>query len=210
MAIVRAQVRFQGDTNTPEDVYVNTFHFNTETDGLDQTVSDAIGADLAEFYFNSAPVAGNSIKTFLSPAIASAELRTYNLADAEPRVPFITSLTYGTASSQPPLPAEIAVCLSLQAAPPVTPSRRGRIYIGPLNTNASASAQTSDARVDPGFRATLAEVAFRLLDTGTYEWVIHSPTTGTNPLVAGGFIDDAYDIQRRRGHEATARTLWGL
>lgn len=209
MAIVRAQVRFQGDTNTPEDVYVNTFHFNTGSAGHTQAVCDAIADDLEEFYTASTPLGGTPVKGFMGPSIASFELRTYDLADPEPRVPFIGVMTWGVAGSDNPFPTEVAVVLSLQAAPPITPSRRGRLYIGPLNVNASAGATGSDARVETAFRNTLAQNAYRLMTEATYEWVIHSPTTNTNPLVAGGFIDNAFDIVRGRGHEATARTLWG-
>jgi hypothetical protein len=40
------------------------------------------------------------------------------------------------------------------------------------------------------------------------DWVVYSPTSAETYEVAGGFIDTAFDIQRRRGSAAASRTNW--
>ena len=209
MSLIRSQVRFQGDTNTPEDVYVNTWYFDSGTDGFTQTVVDEIAADLQTFYFTAAPLTSLAVKAFLGPSIASAELRCYDMSDAEPRVPLYGTLTYGSATINGPIPAECSCVLSYNAGPPVTGRRRGRIYLGPLSTEALQSGQTSDARVSANMYETVAQSAYRLIDTGDHPWVVYSPTGNSYAPVVGGHVDNAFDIQRRRGHEATYRELWG-
>ena len=209
MTTVRCQARLQGDTGVPEDVFVNTWHVATGSASLDETMAVDLSAAFSEFYLTSIPALSQALKVYLSPAIAGLEFRFYDLADAEPRVPIIKTPTFGTPSDKNPLPTEVAVCLSLTGDPPVTPRKRGRVYIGPLNTDAAASGQTSDARVDTGLRNLLAQLANRLVESlAPNTLVILSRASGLQIPVTGGWIDNAFDIQRRRGMDANARTTW--
>jgi len=209
MTTVRVQCRFQGDTGIPEDVFINTWHVATGEASLDETMATDLSAAFSEFYLTGIPALSLAVKAFLSPAIASAEWRFYDLADPEPRVPISRTPLYGTPSTNVPMINEAAVCLSMHGDAPVTPRKRGRVYIGPLNTNALASGQTSDARVDGGFRDVLCAAASRLVESLLpLTLIVWSPTSGLQIPVVGGWVDDAFDIQRRRGMDATTRTTW--
>jgi len=209
MTTVRVQCRLQGDSGVPEDVFVNTWHVATGEAPLDEVMAVDLSAAFTQFYTESIPALSQSLKTYLSPAIASAEWRFYDLGDPEPRVPIVKTPLWGTVSDKNPMPAEIAVCLSMHGDAPVTPRKRGRVYIGPLNTDAAASGQTSDARVEAGLQTLLGMLANRLVESlEPNTLVILSRASGLQIPVVGGWVDNAFDIQRRRGYDATARTTW--
>lgn len=52
--------------------------------------------------------------------------------------------------------------------------------------------------------------------SGAWTWCIYSPTTETQTAslassfipIVGGWVDNAWDTQRRRGLEPTTRTTW--
>jgi hypothetical protein len=201
MSLVRAQVRLQGKTGTPEDVITNTFHFSSGAGDAIPLVYDTIHIALGVFY--------GVVDQYLSDMVfAAAEVRYYDMTDAEPRVPYIKPLTL-TLPVNPPLPAEVAICLSYNAGAPITPRRRGRIFLGPLGTNVLAAGAGTDARVSTTVQTNIANAAANLAALGTlYPWVIYSPTSGAFDEVTQGYVDNAFDIQRRRGFKTTARTAW--
>lgn len=41
-----------------------------------------------------------------------------------------------------------------------------------------------------------------------WQWRIWSPTNNNSVLIDNGWVDNAWDTQRRRGVEATARTIF--
>jgi len=113
---------------------------------------------------------------------------------------------------------ETCVVLSLRATPPVTARRRGRLYIGPI---ALASGTTVDSsttvplRVATALRTDLGIAALFVRDgilglTGGSFWTIKGlQNAQVGVEIVGGWIDDAFDTQRRRGPKTTARTQWG-
>jgi hypothetical protein len=212
-------VIMQGATNLPEDRFVNTFHFTDTTAGLSNADrANLIDAQLQKFYEN-APVGGtHSIGQYISEfVLRAAEIRYYELADPEPRVPEIRPLTLPAAFAALGLPEELAVVLSLNGAPPVTGRRRGRLFLGPLINSADVltdTTSTTPTRVSTPIRTDLKLAATELkanIDgiAGDFQWVIRSVTPSPNYVpIVGGFVDNAFDVQRRRGPVTTARTLW--
>lgn len=91
--------------------------------------------------------------------------------------------------------------------------RRGRIYLGPLNTSCCGIGVGGAGRQRPSatFMADVAGAAVALnadLATLGAPWSVFSRRDWSSVGVVGGFVDDAFDTQRRRGAKATARNNW--
>jgi hypothetical protein len=132
------------------------------------------------------------------------------------------------------LPSELAACLSYRnnssgAVPPAR--RRGRIYFGPLKADESqVEAGTGRAFIGAGARNILLNAGRKLrTQSGVIgaPWVVYSrPFAGRGEIVRPGrttlpalpardgaryiveelWIDDAFDVQRRRGEKFVTRT----
>lgn len=220
MATCRVQTVLQGASNLPEDRFINTFHFHIPGapgiipfDDYSDTCLDAV----SQFWLNVAPndALGSRISPFVKRA---ATLSAYNLELPEgEREPKTIGITLGAAAADSGMPEEVAICLTMHGAPPVTPRRRGRLFIGPI-VNGSQNVDNGDnllpSRVQlsgaNNIGGLLAATAVRLSTFVGAGWSIRSVTPAENfvPIV-GGWIDNAFDIQRRRGPDPTARTLWG-
>jgi hypothetical protein len=117
------------------------------------------------------------------------------------------------------LPDEVACCLSYRHFPydaGINPqSQRGRIYFGPLNPDAFEGSGGGDEWNTPprpatAFKNILAAAASDLEDANDADntWIVYSRVLDQGFAVTDGWIDNAFDTQRRRGVAATARTLW--
>lgn len=210
MAHFKTMVIFQGASGLPEDRFVNNFHADQVLD--DHAISATnISNALFTFYNTPPPPRTESVGQFLSPYVNRAyETRTYRMADPLPRVPEIRLSTLpAVPAGTEGLPEEVAIVASFHGDPPVTPRRRGRVFIGPLNSFALDGGTTSaPASVDTLRRAILTEACERLANETDFAWVVYSPTGATLTPVTGGFVDSAYDTMRKRGPEATTRTVW--
>lgn len=206
MAQIRCMFVGHGPSNLPEDRVVNVFHFqNANT----YSAHSALVANAVSVFY-STPYGGDPVSAYISPWVQrSAELRLYDMSTAKPRVPTIVPLTLGTVLANAGLPEEVALCLSFHGATPpaVTARRRGRVYIGPLVTSAYSSATNSTpSRPSTNFLNTLTLAATGLLDATDVDWAILGKDGYVQ--VSGGYVDNAFDTQRRRGPETTARTEW--
>jgi hypothetical protein len=125
----------------------------------------------------------------------------------------IETFTLGAAVDGTCLPEELAVVLSFHSTLTDIPEEvgstrpaarhRGRIYFGPLNT---ASNQASDCSVEPQTNAALRGAALSFLALGSAPWSVWSRANAAMYTVSGGYVDNAFDVQRRRGHAPSART----
>jgi hypothetical protein len=213
MTLARAQVVFPMFTNIPRDVITNTFHFLHLVADL-PTMADAITPELSDMY-DALYGATFGIAAYTSPTLAT--VRWYDMAEPEPRVPYILPLgltaTVETASI---IPTEVAAVLSFQAEPEsgVPQSRRrNRIYLGGLTGN-HVSTATGDnfPSISTTFRGAAATALplnlITQLESSGNVWVVRSPTYNITAPVVSGWIDNAPDTQRRRSIDSTARTLW--
>lgn len=218
----RAMVSIPLDSGIPEDAIVNVWHFDDDDDPLvnEDDTGAAIKAELGTFY--------NSISASLFPTTIgpTATLKCYDMADPEPRVPTYTS-TFGISpSGGPPMVNEVALCLSFAAAAESgvpAQRRRGRIYLGPV-AQAAGVVVGSQLRPTDAVRATVAAAAAGLQNgrphtaspTLRLRWSIFSPTTVAHGGTLGqafndvlsGWVDDAFDTQRRRGAAPTTRATF--
>ncbi len=213
MTLIRAQVVLQRDSLLPRDNIINTFHFDTGAIGAPAGADyDAITTALANFY-NGNTGAGGTLGVYLSSLLNSGQvhrIQQYDMSQPIPR-PLARDTTFSiTTSNAAPAPTEVALCLSYRA--PIVAgldprNRRGRIYLGPLGTNAISTTVGVGEDVAPAAAliGNLADAGKRLMDAGGPEWVIYSPTNNTSEVITHCWVDNAFDTQRRRGGRPSSR-----
>lgn len=120
-------------------------------------------------------------------------------------------------------PSELAVVLSFhsqysglteEAGGTRPKSRhRGRLYIGPLCKESwDVEATTNRVKVIDGLKTTIGAAAAAMINAGTAgepKWAQWSRKNAELQPVVGGWVDDAFDIQRRRGEKSKTRTTIG-
>lgn len=207
MAIIRAQVTFRHNSGLPEDEMVNVWHFDVPTGDFSEDIADALEA----FYDAVPDPSANSVGQFMSDLLdGQATITMYNLNDTPPRVP-IHEHPFTITTGSGALPSEVALCASFHA-PAVSglsqAHRRGRVYIGPLAPSAN---NTAEGRPLAAFRLCLARSLRDLIaaSLAQLDWslAVYSPTLDTASKVEAGWVDNAFDTQRRRGENPTSREL---
>lgn len=207
MSAVRAQVTLKTVDLDEGNWVTNVFAFEN---GSLANFEDEITPHIKTFY--------DALRPYMSGAITQLDhqIKWYDLPlVSPPNYPFAeTSFGLATAPAGTQLPAEVATCLSFQGAR-VTGlpqrRRRGRIYLGPLNTTALGSS-TQVGRPIPGMitAMTAAAAAFRssVEAEGACYWGVWSTVDQALVEVTDGWMDNAFDTQRRRGLKETDRTVW--
>ena len=201
MALYRALVTIPAVSQNPDDAVTNQWHFDCDT----EADIDGPQMGLENFY--------EGISSHMSALLADTGITTewYRLSDPTPRRPVridtwtVNDWGIGT------MPTEVALVLSFQAEPvsglPQS-RRRNRVYLGPISSNEF----TGSGLVGAGFIADVQAQATGLLDFSNaqapWTWAIFSPTDGTGADVNNGWVDNAWDTQRRRGKAATMRGVW--
>lgn len=208
MALHKFTATFQTFTELPEDSIVNTWWF--EGGGGDpENVYDM----LYDFY-NVVPTGGTlGIGGYMSDDHFTGQvtIKGYNMATPEPRAPmFEQQFEMPVLSTAESLPGEVALVLSYHAQPVSgTPMARlrGRVYLGPFAENTNTQGRPISA-----LRLDIARSARDMLQASnastSWEWRQNSPTRVASSIVVGGWVDDSWDSQRRRGWQSTTRTTW--
>jgi len=140
-------------------------------------------------------------------------IKYYELPGLTPNYPFEED-TFNLAA--PPagsgLPSEVSLVLSFQGIRQAgfpQARRRGRIYIGPLDTSGMddqrplATFVTNLANAGATFKSNIQAIT-----GGQHNWAIWSSVDQECVDVANGWVDNAWDTQRRRGLRATSRTTF--
>lgn len=208
--IIRAEVAHRKESGISADVVKNVWHFDSDT--LDIARLNEIAGTLNAFYAVIPPGAGEavSVSGLLSPELADGlgTLTMYDVADPVPRTPIYGpttfSMLYGTQIGTFPLPDEIACCLTYQADGESGVHRRsvtGRIFIGPLAGTWLERAATGESRPKADYRFHVTRAADKLLDDQGpgWFWAVYSRKHNRTFQVRRAWMDDAWDIQRRRG-----------
>lgn len=213
--IIEVVSRWQYLTNIPEDVAINTFHFElSDTENLTHHASAANRID--NFFTSSTAPMVNALTTYLASYINTAtgnDIRTYNIDDPKPRAPRYTrSMTKASPLNTANLPFEVAICGSFKANPisGIPAGRlRNRVYIGPLNLGAVTTTANLPSRPASVLQGDITRSFTRLKagDTADVVWCGYSRTAniGWEPEV--GWVDNEWDTQRRRGQESTSRVV---
>jgi len=208
----QVQVTIPYFNGLPRDCATNVLHFLHDAGPPDGAAQTALITALRNFYFH---VYGgsNSIAAYADPV--GCRMKLYDLSHAIPRTPILdaTASFAAVIDSSTLLPPELAVVLSISGAgvPGVSmQSQRGRVYLGCQPDSASNPGSiTSFPTVSSVARSNIIDAAQTLFDelaTINWQWVIHSRVHGTDYPVVKGYVDDAFDIQRRRGQDPVIRT----
>lgn len=209
MSIVRMQVSIpQLPQGVGADAFVNTWYFRTLAGNTAAASAAEANGWLTTFY---QAIDANFVSSMSgTPAVTKA----YNLDDSMPRTPVYENSIALTMTGAIPLPPEVACCLSFRATyTSGVPKgrRRGRVYLGPFNT----TNVDSNGRPASALRSAISTAAGALLTSSqastTTVWQVHSQFVGESSTqnVVGGWVDDDWDIQRRRGLELTTRSTFG-
>lgn len=244
MPLVRAQVVLAHKSGLPKDQVVNTFHFFP--DGLTTPDLEGIAADLVNFYDVVQTGETTALRASLSSSISigphTIRLYEIDMATGEnqpysgaPPI-YTTTFSFGAAPAVQGYPAEVALVLTQKNLTGATPGggnfntpqaqRRGRIYFGPIASNAG-TVVSNVLRPDPGIIQKL-NASGKALMGSLHNWVVYSrPFAGRSEVVRPGrttlpalparngqayliqqvSVDNAFDTQRRRGEAASARTI---
>lgn len=218
--VMRALAIFQGKSNLPEDRYITTWHFARNPAVTIDEDSALVASWLEAFYNAIAPGATKAISAWMSDnAVAvgatAHEVRVYDLNDPEPREPHTYDLGKVTAGTTASLINEAAACLSFYGTRNI-PRQRGRVYIGPLTSAAGTPSATEfDVRLAATFQADLAAAAAELINDSASRWVVLSRglyVDGQQPAamfpVTAGWVDNAFDIVRKRGVKPSSRVTF--
>jgi len=210
--MLKVMAVFERASALPEDRVINTFTFQ---DGIPAAppgnAADAIRAALDDFYFlNTA--GGSSIRSFLASTLKSLSYRIYNSLDPEPREAIVRpSVSFLAPAVGASFPAEVSVVASFFAGRNL-PRLRGRIYLGPIAASAQGSLASTDvdSRPSASLLTTVAQAMARLRNAPGLDatrWSVGSTVDGIERPVTSGWVDNAWDTQRRRGGKASSRTL---
>lgn len=214
MPHIFVQCRFPHKNLVPADAVINTFHFVGIDDPGDMVT--AILARLTQFWNAGAPT--NPLKNYYSGEInfPGGRAKFYDWDDPEPRAP-IADESLSISASEPispsNLPGEVALCTSYRGpliSGGIPARRRGRLYIGPLNAATLDTGSANPARPIAAFRTVLAETTERLAAASTLgaRWVVWSRVGNSATPIEFGWVDNAFDTQRRRGVAASTRANW--
>lgn len=203
------------NSNIPRDVAINTFVVDGETEENSPAIVEAIDA----YYNTAADGATHQLNWYLSAVINETlchmEVSTINLATGELTpvndIPMPIAASPNTSS----FPLEVALCSSFQSGADFgTPSvrrRRGRHYLGPFHVGvAGASVDAVPRPIDILVEdMTLAAVELQsALETNGTPWCVWSRAEADVFPIDRGWVDYAWDTQRRREVDTISRATW--
>nr|CRY95207.1 hypothetical protein [uncultured prokaryote] len=206
---VQAQIVLKTTDGLSENFVSNTLYF--------------IGISPEEATLGLAPILKDfydDIRPWLGPSLAQSNhvIKMYDPDLPKPNYPFAeTTFNLAVAPAGGGLPTEVALVLSFQGARisgASQASRRGRIYLGPLNQSSldPSGLRPSGAVVLGAIAAyeTMADAVAILPALGTGFPAVRSQKLGTDVAVSNGWIDNAFDTQRRRGVAPSGRNTFDI
>src|SRR5512135_553968 len=186
-----------------KDASVNTFHVRTTPPTI--LAGSTVAGHWQTFM--------RAISGLFPSTVATSghTLRAYDLADPEPRAPILdTTWSFSGPPSGASSPPELCIVTSFQGEREsglLQRRRRGRMYLGPLD-----AAVVDVGRISPTDQGTIATATKALVDNiasiTDHAFCVYSRVDGTFVAVDNGWVDNAVDVQRRRGLASTARTTW--
>lgn len=219
MPVLQIQTRLPYKTGLPRDLTVNAFNFVTADGSGGLPLLTALG-NLVKSFYNDAPGADHPIAYYLSGVINRAACKNVfynvNLVSGEIGDP-VGSTTWtlaGEAAGATPMPLEVAICASYKASDGSIPlaRRRGRVYLGPLNTTVLNVTGDYPAPSTP-FTNQVAWASKQLATASAAlgaPWAVWSRAQAGAYGIDAGWVDNEFDTQRRRGVEATSRKTWAI
>lgn len=205
------RVVLESATNITRDNVSNTFCFFTTTVGTPD-LSNPFDM-LEDLYTVAAPGSTAALGSHINNSMKrSARIVAYNMEEPSPRAPFGERLI-----TLPPIiggyqecPAEVALAVSFQGTRESGVNqdrRRGRVFLGPLAVP-SGSLRTPPAQFLTNVRAQFQKLKDESDASLNWQWRVWSPSNDNSVLIDNGWVDNAWDTQRRRGPRPTARTTF--
>ncbi len=211
MAVYRFQQIFDMDTAIPADAITNTTHWR-HTTGQPQDFDNI--RDMLRDFWTVQPTGGSArMDSYLAQEIQpTVRVKAWHLDDPLPRVPvYESTFTVTPSTGSDALPHEVALCLSFQAERESGTSqarRRNRIFLGPFSESASAgNGAPATALVSNCIRAARSMLA-AADNSASWNWCGWSQTDQDYFDLTNGWVDNAWDTQRRRGLSPTTRSVW--
>jgi len=218
MADFYCRMQLQYDTLLPRDVSESSFAFTSAS--VDAGLADDMKTAVESFWNQDGTTFAGSIGSFLSPVIIRgtnvAKFTIYGINTAtgllgEPLLEQPFDLVDSPIQNVS-LPAEVALCTSFNASGSgPARRRRGRMFIGPFNTGALGTATSSETPPAGELMGVLRDATERL-NSAMVVWggqlCVWSRADAELKPVTDGWVDNAWDIQRRRGVDPSARTTW--
>lgn len=207
-----AQWTWPGISGRPDDVYTNSWHFKAS--GFPVTDYDNVRDMLLDFYTGQYDAQAAPVYSHFTSAYSTGfwSLNLYDLTQSIPRVPVYTDSGYVQLPDGEGLPAQDSVVLSFQAqryAGLPQNRRRNRVYIGPFNLSA-----TEDGLVTGQVCENMLFAAKGLINAShastNWGWAVYSPFLDEWYPPTDGWVDNGWDIQRRRKKIATQRGTFSL
>lgn len=222
---ILAVVTINKRSDIPKDAVQNQFAFSfAGTPG--ESDFTTLTTYISSFYDECTGPSSSWLAACIATGTAAHDIEYFDLTghlDGSPHgVPIITQhFTITNSNTTFSLPNEVAVCLSFRAAygsdvefggggTRPRSSDRGRVFIGPLGDVSLPATSTKEARVWEDFREAVVAGAEVLIDAAAddWTWCVWSRTDEALKPVVAGWVDDAFDTQRRRGVEPTERTTF--
>lgn len=232
MTLFRVQHIYNHKSGQAEDAILNTLYFSSIVSPPTGTWLTDLDAAVLKFYNDPVGSPARSIHQYIGSVqmlTARETNKIYNMADDPPRIPvgnFTDPAPDWPNNTTPAMPSEVAICLSfrgnLESGQPAA-RRKGRIFIGPLNTSVLQADTNGTARVHAELQQTFVNAAQRLqadAQTAGFNWIVFSPTSVAAEQPSGGdfgefevtsaWVDNAFDTQRRRGVNAGSRVTLAI
>lgn len=191
------QLRWQRNRPTgqpPEDVMVNTLHFQCSTGGL-------VAGDADDFITHLALFVNATLNASISEDVFIAEARFYDMPAVAgplgaPAFTRVDPLAHGGAGRAGTMPPQVALTVTLQVA-----ARRhwGRIYVGGL-TYVILDDGRANAAILPNLADDFRDFALAQIGSGQGLYVWNRATWAAQE-VREISIDDVFDVQRRRRYD---------
>lgn len=206
MSLVLCQINQEWMDTAPKDTVVNTLHF---ADGTPSPLSDTDYGDIAS-------VVGAAFHTFYADASTDGiggtkrgfTTKVYELDDPStreaPRRPRATHVIAPTANEAVTGlgPRQIATCLSFYSTAN-NPRTRGRIYLGPFATHVLDADHVPVDSLHPALTTLVGQ--FGAAGGDGVEWVTFSTRGAGHASVSHWWMDDRWDVIRKRASQATKR-----
>jgi len=187
MAHHRFDVIIHSTSGLPRDDSVNSLYF-------DVNAPDTIGGDADELAAAYAARVG-----LYTTACNGMHIKVYGVDGGTPE--FVKS--YAFVGNGAAAPSEVALCLSYSSVDAAAgpPRGRGRIYIGPFSAGGERPSAFQVTSV-----LALGQAIASVGSAGNTTWKMFSKTENAFRKIESISVDDAWDIQRRRGLKPLART----
>jgi len=199
---IRAMCQWNVGTTLPRDVMQITPCFEHDDIGglLDGPGYQTLAADLCLALSNK--VGADKQLTVKLYDIAEDAHKGDGKPPNRPKATAVRNVGNSAESTQP---RELALCLSFYGGSNA-PHQRGRLYI-PAGLLMAAGALA--VRPSAGILTTLGgwNTVFASLGGANVDWIVWSPTRNTATKVTNWYVDDEWDVQRRRGYKPTTRTV---